>query len=146
MLFAIAEDMDEVEILLERGDVKAAVILAPDFSQQVMRLEDLPLQVIIDGTEPESGGFAVSHVGSRVEVFITELLASDYPELAGFTNPIELEIQPWFNPSLKPRNDLIPGLISIALGMPAMLVALTISREREHGTLEQLLVDPNQPD
>lgn len=141
-LFAIAEDMDEVEILLERGDVKAAVILAPDFSRKVLHLEDLPLQVIIDGTEPESGGFAVSHVGSRVEAFITELLASDYPELAGFTNPIELEIQPWFNPSLKPRNDLIPGLISIALGMPAMLVALTISREREHGTLEQLLSTP----
>ena len=141
-LYAMPEDMDEVELLLERGDVKAVVILAPDFSQKVLRLEELPMQVIIDGTEPESGGFAVSHVGSRVEAYITELLANDYPELASYTNPIELEIQPWFNPSLKSRNDLIPGLISIVLGMPAMLVALTISREREHGTLEQLLSTP----
>lgn len=42
----------------------------------------------------------------------------------------------------KPRNDLIPGLISMVLGIPAMLVALTIAHEREHGTLEQLLVTP----
>jgi ABC-2 type transport system permease protein len=107
-----------------------------------MRLEDLGLQVIIDGTEPESGGFAVSHISSRVEFFITERLGSDYPGMLDFSDPIELQIQPWFNPSMKPRNDLIPGLLSIVLGMPAMLVALTISREREHGTLEQLLSTP----
>jgi ABC-2 type transport system permease protein len=51
-------------------------------------------------------------------------------------------VRAWFNPSLKSRNDIIPGLLSIVLGLPAMLVSLTISHEREHGTLEQLLATP----
>ena len=51
-------------------------------------------------------------------------------------------MQTWFNPDLKPRNALIPGLISMVLGFPALSVALALAHEREHGTLEQLLATP----
>jgi ABC-2 type transport system permease protein len=51
-------------------------------------------------------------------------------------------VRTWFNPGLKPRNDIIPGLISMVLGLPALSVALTLAHEREHGTLEQLLATP----
>jgi ABC-2 type transport system permease protein len=53
-----------------------------------------------------------------------------------------LRVRTWYNPSLKPKNDLIPGLISLVLGFPALSVALTLAHEREHGTLEQLLATP----
>jgi ABC-2 type transport system permease protein len=56
--------------------------------------------------------------------------------------PIDLRVRSWYNPSLKPRNDLIPGLISMVLGLPAMSVALTLAHEREHGTMEQLMATP----
>ena len=56
--------------------------------------------------------------------------------------PLDLRIQTWFNPDLKSRNALIPGLISMVLGFPALSVALTLAHEREHGTLEQLLATP----
>ncbi|MFH2038539.1 MAG: ABC transporter permease, partial [Chloroflexota bacterium] len=56
--------------------------------------------------------------------------------------PLDLRIKTWFNPDLKPRNDIIPGLISMVLGFPALSVALAMAREREHGTLEQLLATP----
>ena len=55
---------------------------------------------------------------------------------------LDLRVQTWFNPSMKPRNDLIPGLISMVLGLPALSVALTLAHEREHGTLEQLMATP----
>jgi len=56
--------------------------------------------------------------------------------------PIDLRVQAWFNPGLKPIIDLVPGLISIVLGFPALTVALTLAREYEHSTMEQLLVSP----
>jgi ABC-2 type transport system permease protein len=56
--------------------------------------------------------------------------------------PLDLRIQTWFNPDLKSRNALIPGLISMVLGFPALSVALALAHEREHGTLEQLLATP----
>ena len=55
---------------------------------------------------------------------------------------IDLRVRTWYNPGLKPENAMIPGMLSMILGLPAMSVALTLAREREHGTLEQLLATP----
>jgi ABC-2 type transport system permease protein len=60
----------------------------------------------------------------------------------GISQPIDLRVRAWYNPSLKPRVDMIPGLISMMLGFPALSVALTLAHEREHGTLEQLMATP----
>jgi ABC-2 type transport system permease protein len=105
----------------------------------------MPLQIIVDGTEPQTGGYAVEHITLRAETFATEMLA-DQLAVMGFDrqvlNPIDLRVRTWYNPNLEARVDLIPGLISMVLGIPGMSVALTLAREREHGTLEQLLVTP----
>ncbi len=144
-LYAQVGSLDEVETLLLRGKIKAAVILGPRFSNDLLALRGAPLQIIIDGTEPESGGFAVSHIGSRAEGFITELFVERASQVgfgADSLTPFDLRVRTWYNPSLKPRVDLIPGLISMVLGFPALSVALTLAHEREHGTLEQLMATP----
>lgn len=144
-LYASVNGMDEIEYLLQRGEIKAAVVIGPGFSRDLYSLAGVPLQVIIDGTEPESGGFAVDQIGLRAEEFVNDVIVSQFDQLGISVDsfqPIDLRVRAWFNPSLKSRNDLIPGLLSIVLGLPAMLVALTISHEREHGTLEQLLATP----
>ena len=56
--------------------------------------------------------------------------------------PIDLRVRALYNPGLKPRVDMIPGLISMVLGFPALSVALTLAHEREHGTLEQVMATP----
>jgi ABC-2 type transport system permease protein len=103
------------------------------------------LQVIIDGTEPTSGNFAVEHIQQRAEEFIDGALSTQL-RAQGLAveslQPLDLRIQTWYNPDLKPRNAIIPGLISMVLGFPALSVALTLAHEREHGTLEQLLATP----
>lgn len=142
---AAVSSLAEVEDLLLRGEVKAAVIIGPGFTRQVQGLQGIPLQVIIDGTEPQSGNFAVDHIASRAQVFITESLAGQLRAAgltAGALQPIDLRVRTWYNPSMKPRNALIPGLISMVLGFPALSVALTLAHEREHGTLEQLMATP----
>jgi len=144
-LYAQVDSIAEIEDMLIQGQVKAAVIIAPGFSRDLLSLRGIDLQVIIDGTEPESGGFAVEHIGWRAEAFANEILADQF-QIQGVPleslQPIDLRVQAWFNPGLKPIIDLVPGLISIVLGFPALTVALTLAREHEHSTMEQLLVSP----
>ncbi|MBL7161149.1 MAG: ABC transporter permease [Anaerolineales bacterium] len=143
-LYAQVDTFDELEDLLMHGKVKAALVIDPAFSSDLMALRGLPLQIIIDGTEPESGGFAVDHIAWRAEEFVNRALEDQIQAMGSMTSlqPIDLRVRTWYNPSLKPRVDLIPGLISMVLGFPALSVALTLAHEREHGTLEQLMATP----
>jgi len=144
-LYTQVESFEQIEELLMHGDIKAAVIIDPTFTNDLLSLKGMPLQIIIDGTEPESGSFAVDHIAWRAEEFINAALEDQIQALGipmETLQPIDLRIRTWYNPSLKPRVDLIPGLISMVLGFPALSVALTIAHEREHGTLEQLMASP----
>jgi len=144
-LYAQVESLDEVDGLLTRGEIKAALVINPGFGCDLLSLSGMPLQIVVDGTEPESGGFAVDHIGGRAEEFVSELLASQV-QVPGVSldslQPIDLRVRALYNPSLKPRVDLVPGLISMVLGFPALSVALTLAHEREHGTLEQVMATP----
>jgi len=144
-LYAQVGSLSEVEQLLMRGEIKAALIIDPAFSKDLLAVRGMPLQIIIDGTEPESGGFAVEHIASRAEQFVDQALVGQIQAMGvsiESIQPIDVRVRAWFNPSLKPRVDLIPGLISMILGFPALSVALTFAHEREHGTLEQLMASP----
>ncbi len=144
-LYATVDNLDEIEELLTRGKIKAALIIDPGFSQDLLSLKGLSLQIIIDGTEPETGGFAVDHIGWRAESFANKILAGQFHALGipfESLQPIDLRIRAWYNPSLIPRIDIVPGLLSIVLGFPAFSVALTLAREHEHRTMEQLLATP----
>ena len=144
-LYEQVNSIAEIEDLLMHGEVKAALVIDPNFSRDLLAMRGMPMQVIIDGTEPESGGFAVEHIASRAEEFANEALANQI-QMMGFSadalQPLDLRIRTWYNPGLKPRNDLIPGLISMVLGFPALSVALALAHEHEHGTMEQLMATP----
>lgn len=144
-LYATVDNLDEIEELLTRGKIKAALVIDPGFSEDLLSLKGLSLQIIIDGTEPETGSFAVDHIGWRAESFANNILASQFHALGipvESLQPIDLRIRAWYNPNLNPRIDIVPGLLSIVLGFPAFSVALTLAREHEHRTMEQLLATP----
>lgn len=144
-LYATVDNLDEIEELLTRGKIKAALVIDPGFSEDLLSLKGLSLQIIIDGTEPETGSFAVDHIGWRAESFANNILASQFHALGipvESLQPIDLRIRAWYNPSLIPRIDIVPGLLSIVLGFPAFSVALTLAQEHEHRTMEQLLATP----
>lgn len=144
-LYTQVESLNNIETLLLRGEIKAAVVIHPAFASDLLSLRGMPLQIIIDGTEPDSGGFAVEQISLRAEEIVNSILARQVQTLGisiDTVQPIDLRVRTWYNPSLEPKNDLIPGLISLVLGFPALSVALTLAHEREHGTLEQLLATP----
>ena len=144
-LYTQVDSIRDIETLLLRGEIKAAVVIHPAFTNDLLSLRGMPLQIIIDGTEPDSGGFAVEQIVLRAEEMVNSILAKQIQTLGisiDTVQPIDLRVRTWYNPSLEPKNDLIPGLISLVLGFPALSVALTLAHEREHGTLEQLLATP----
>jgi ABC-2 type transport system permease protein len=144
-LYRSATSIGELEELLIKGEIKAAIVIDPEFSADLLSSQGLAIQVIIDGTEPETGGFAVDHISWRAETFLEQHLTTHF-QLAGLAadtlQPIDLRIRAWYNPSLVPQVDLVPGLLSVVLGFPAFSVALTLAREHEHKTMEQLLATP----
>lgn len=144
-LQVLVESIDEVESLLLHEEVDLAIVIPPNFEQDLQSMRGMPLQVIVDGTEPQTGGFAVDQITKRAESFATELLGKQLMVLGVQPQALEsldLRVRVWYNPNLEARVDMIPGLISMVLGIPGLSVALTLAREREHGTLEQLLVTP----
>jgi ABC-2 type transport system permease protein len=144
-IYAYASSMQEVDSLLMQGRVKAALVINHGFASDLLSIQGLPLQVIIDGTEPQSGNFAVDQIAARAQDFVIQTLGQKLQALGmapEALQPLDLRVQTWYNPSMKPRNALIPGLISMVLGFPALSVALTLAHEREHGTLEQLMATP----
>ncbi len=144
-LYAQVNSLEEVNRLLVHGEVKAALVIGVAFERDLLSLRGMNLQIIIDGTEPKTGGFAIERIGGQAEAFTGELLAGQLQSL-GITlsslQPVNLSVRALYNPGLKSRVDMVPGLISMVLGFPALSVALTLAHEREHGTLEQVLVTP----
>ncbi len=130
-LYTISNKMSEIDSMMMNGEIKAAVIIAPNFSADLIALKGLSIQVIIDGTEPQGGNFAVQHITQRAEQFIDTALSNQL-SAQGFVldtlQPLDVRVQTWFNPDLKDRNALIPGLLSMVLGFPALSVALTLAQ------------------
>jgi ABC-2 type transport system permease protein len=144
-LYAQVDSIARIEEMLLREQIDVAVVIPPGFEDEMMTMSGMPLQILIDGTEPETGGLAVDHITQRASAFAQEKLASQMAALTASTESLEslkLSVRAWYNPNLRARVDLIPGLLSMVLGLPGMAVALTLAREREHGTLEQLLATP----
>ena len=77
-LYDQVSTLEEIEAYLMRGEIKAALVLHPSFGSDLVSLRGLKLQVIIDGTEPESGAFAVDHIGLRAEEFINQALEGQF--------------------------------------------------------------------
>ncbi len=142
-LAAQVATLSDIDDLLMRGKIKAGLIIAPTFEQELSAGRGLPLQVVIDGTEPQGGTFAVQHISGRAEAFATQYLARlGGPLQVETLQPIRIDVRARYNPGLRSQVDLVPGLISLVLGFPALSVALAIAHEREHGTLEQIMVTP----
>ncbi len=146
VLTGYVESLDDVDYLLAHGTIRGAVIIQDGFEKQVETGSGLPIQVIVDGTEPESGGFAYQHILGRTSAFVegriqSAALASGVP-LQQLESPLDLRTRIWYNPGLNAVQDVVPALISVILSLPAVSLSAAIAREKEHGSLEQLIASP----
>jgi ABC-2 type transport system permease protein len=128
---------EELKDRIERGQARAAVVVPPDFTRDLKRGRTAYAQVIVDAADPMASSSAMS--GAALAG------ASRSAELAGGAGraPLEVRVRPWYNPGLRSEAYIVPGLVGILLSLTLLLItAMAIVRERERGTLEQLIVTP----
>jgi ABC-2 type transport system permease protein len=144
-LEAWPQGLNEVEQLMMRGQVKAVVIIPNGFAQDLKVGRTAALQVVVDGTDPNTAGHAIRHISAHTEHFAARQ-AGDQLARAGLAverlAPIDLRLRAWYNPSLRYTVSMIPALVGVVLSVPAMAASLTLAREREWGTLEGLVATP----
>ena len=146
--FLIAYDVGsdaEIQALIERGKARAAIVIPPDYSQSLLK-GDAQVAVILDGSDPNIGGTALSTarlIGQSHATKIMQEQAARLGRSAEFNPPLEVRPQVWYNPDLISAYFMIPGVIGMILfAITSILTATTIVRERERGTIEQLIVTP----
>jgi ABC-2 type transport system permease protein len=132
---------DEAREAIERGDATAAIIVPPEFATDLKRGQTAQAQVIVDAADPLSSSAAISAAALAGARSGPELAARAAP--APPPPPIEIRVRPWYNPESRSSHYIVPGIIGILLTLTMTSIAgAAIVRERERGTLEQLVVTP----
>ena len=146
--FRVAFDVgseDELRDLIERGDALAALIIPPDYSQRLLE-GDAQVAMVLDGSDSTVGGTALSTprlIGQSHATKLMQEQAARSGRSAEFNPPLEVRTQVWYNPDLISAHFMIPGVIGMILfAITSLLTATAIVRERERGTIEQLIVTP----
>jgi len=137
-----AQSYDDVRRLIDAGQVKAALVIPPDYAASIQAGQQTPVQFFVDGSDPAVALSALSYAGLIANEHSTELIAE---ALKGFpfALPIDFRPQILYNPDMDVTILRVPGLVGTVLQWISLaLVALAIVREREQGTMEQLMVTP----
>jgi ABC-2 type transport system permease protein len=143
----VADDYHQLEYWLMTSEAKAGIVVPPGFEADLQAGREASVQVLVEGTEPTTANTAMIHIGGYTQQFALDVAAAvarraglllDESALA----PIDLRVRTWYNPTLKAVIGFLPALIAMVMGMPATATTLALTREKEHGTLEQLIVSP----
>ena len=143
----VAGSFQEIEDRIQRGEAKVGIVIPPDYQNRIKHGRDAQVQVIVDASDSTSASSAISTaqlVGSRKsqEILISRLEARGNTSKTNST-PIDIRIRPWYNPDFITAFYMVPGIGGTILTLTMiMLTSLAIVRERERGTLEQLIVTP----
>jgi ABC-2 type transport system permease protein len=147
---------EDVQRTLDRGEAQAVVRVAPNFERDVRRGRPTEVQVLIDGTNSNTASIVAGYAGAVIADFSAAASAErqNVRILAGGANSPPPATTPgvvsrarvWFNPDLHSRNYFVPGVVAnIIFMVTLMLTAMAIVREKEIGTMEQLMVTPIRP-
>src|ERR1017187_1844058 len=143
-------DSRQIRDLIDRGQATVGLEIDAGFAQKLLKGQTAPLQVIVDATNSNTALIASSYISQIALGF-----ARDYqqdrigriaPQLIEQIPSVQLEPRPWYNPGLSSRWFFVPGVIgSLTLVLVITLTAFAVVREREIGTLEQIMVTPIRP-
>lgn len=130
----------EAEKVFRSAEIKGIVWLRGDFDQQLLSGETAPIGVFVNGVDANTARLVQGYVQGAWTAWLT-----DYARMQGrpLAIPVKLEDRVWFNPGLRSRDYLVPGLVAVIMTLiGALLTALVVAREWERGTMEALMVTP----
>jgi len=141
---ALPQNDREVQELLDRGQVYAVVRVLPGFGREVLRGQTTGVQILIDGSNSNTASIVSSYVNQTVALYSRKLQARRWDSDGDL--PVASETRVWFNEDLRSQNYFVPGVVvNIIALVTIMLTSMSIVREREIGTMEQLMVTPIRP-
>ena len=143
-------DSRQLGDLIERGDATVGLEIDAGFAQKLRSGQTAPLQVIVDATNSNTALIASGYISQIAQGFAAQYQRDRInriaPQLIEVMPQVELAPRPWYNPDLSSRWFFVPGIIgSLTLVLVITLTAFAVVREREIGTLEQMMVTPIRP-
>ena len=142
------ENYAQAEGWFDRSLIKALVVIPPGFAAKLQAGQVASIQVLVDGTDPTTAEFAMTHIISRSQAFGYQVAAQVFNRQASatmygvFKAPLDLRVRTWFNPTLNNQTGMVPALLALVLNLPAVAVMGAIVREKELGTLEGVFATP----
>jgi len=144
------QHQEEIRQLIDRGDVTLAVQINSGFAQLLRKGQTAPVQVIVDATNSNTALIATGYLNQIAQGYAAEVQRDHMqrlaPQLAALVPSVVLDQRPWYNTDLHSRWFFVPGVIgSLTMIIVISLTAFAVVREREIGTLEQIMVTPIRP-
>lgn len=140
-LVGAVRDYREVEHALRGGLARVALVVPPRYASSLASGRPTKVQLVVDGSDPQTVASATNTAASIVQADAAALLVQKLGRSPGELLGIEANV--WYNPEMRTAVYVVPGLVGVILTMTmVMLTAMAIARERERGTLEQLIVSP----
>ena len=137
--YADATSRDEVTAWIESGKVAAAIVIPPDFTRDLARHHTAKVQVIVDAADPLASQAAMSGAAMGGQQRALDIVTAR----GGGGVPLEVVVRPLYNPTIRSATYIVPGIIGVLLSMTLVIImGMSVVRERERGTLEQLVVTP----
>lgn len=143
-----ADGYRSIERMIDRDDVLMGLVIPPDFSENLLAGEEADVQVLIDGSDSNTANIALGYVNAVLQAHSAAIRAEAQSRRLGrqIELPVEARLRVLYNETLQSKNFIVPGLIAVILVIiSALLTSLTIAREWEMGTMEQVLSTPLRP-
>lgn len=139
-------DQSKLGPMLEREEVKGALVIPRGFARDLLRGEPVNVQILIDGTNGTTGSSLLGYMQSVVFDYANDIQGARLGVDLSEALPIDYQPRVWFNPELESNLYLVPGLVAFILVVTAVIsTTLSVVREKELGTLEQIAASPIRP-
>lgn len=139
------DNYDQLVHLIDTNKALMIMVIPTDFAKRILSGEQAQVQLIIDGSDSNTATIARGYAESLVAKYNTRFVVESFSKLGitNFSAPVDVRARVWFNEDLKSKNFIIPGLIVVIMMIiAALLTSLTVAREWERGTMEQLISTP----
>ncbi len=140
--FTVTERLErpaEIDRLLDRSAVRLALVIPPDFAADLDAGRPAKLQALVDGSDANTATIVLGYTRGIVQAYSADIVVDGIP----VRPPIDTRSRVWYNEELESKNMIVPGLVAVIMMIiAAMLTSLTIAREWERGTMEQLASTP----
>lgn len=137
------DNEEQMARLVDNGDVRGALVVPAGYQRDLERGDKVRVGFVVDGSDPSVANTALSAAQGVGQAHSVEVVTEAMGDVLAAAPGVEVHPRVWYNPSMESANYMVPGLIGVILTMVTMLLtAMAIVREKEQGTIEQLIVSP----